>query len=65
MTKTPLAIRTTTAALAIALTAGILGLAHWATYTGPAGLPVVELERVVVTPVLGQLAEVSVKARMH
>jgi hypothetical protein len=48
-TATPMSIRLTSAALAALMGIGLLAATHEATYTGAAGLPVVELERVVVT----------------
>ncbi|MCE2970317.1 MAG: hypothetical protein LW847_08900 [Burkholderiales bacterium] len=61
MTTTPIRVRAISASIAFALTAGILAVAHYATYTGEAGLPVVQLERVVVSPTPGQLAEASAR----
>ena len=61
MTTTPIRIRAISASVALALTAGILLVAHLATYTGEAGLPVVQLERVVVSPTPGQLAAATAR----
>jgi hypothetical protein len=47
--STPTSIRLTSAALAVLMGVALLVTAHQVTYTGAAGLPVVELERVVVT----------------
>jgi hypothetical protein len=56
-TATPTSIRVTSAALAVIMGVALLATAHRVTYTGAAGLPVVELERVVVTaaPALASL----------
>jgi hypothetical protein len=47
--STPLSTRLTSAALAVLMGVALLATAYRVTYTGAAGLPIVELERVVVT----------------
>lgn len=56
MQKPTLPLRRTSALCALAITAAIPFVAHEATRTSDAGLPIVRLERVVVTP-LSALAQ--------
>ncbi|MFN7570092.1 MAG: hypothetical protein ACK5TK_01360 [Betaproteobacteria bacterium] len=65
MTKTAAPIRLMSALLAVLTTAGILAAAHLTTATGEPGLPVVQLERVVVTPSAAQLAAVPTASRIN
>jgi hypothetical protein len=65
MTKTAAPIRLMSATLAVLMTAGILTAAHLMTATGEAGLPLVQLERVVVTPSAAQLAAAPAASRIN
>lgn len=65
MTKTAAPIRLLSATLAVLTTAGILAAAHLMTATGEAGLPLVQLERVVVTPSAAQVAAVPTASRVN
>lgn len=65
MTKTAAPIRLMSALQAALTTAGILAAAHLTTATSEAGLPVVQLERVVVTPSAAQLTALPTSSRVN